>query len=322
MRRTPAIRRFPVTRVWFYDLTGLLCIPRKVKGAASFCALPQIETARVRSVLPQEAEDSGEADPNRPGHSRPELFGVHEYVPGDPLRDIHWKLSARLDKMMVREYVRPVSRDIGLLLLNGGSGISPAAADKLADAAFSLSLSLVQADVRHTLCWCENGQAKTAPVQSEEDVFAAARAMLSVPLCPSDMLLQLSAQCAAACRASGYFRRLRGGVCYPLAASQRVRPSHSSLETMCRRFLQSASLYARQAPSIRRSLPPLLPHFCLTRGCTHEKEKTCWAPFKQTALPLRVFVCIRTAAISSCPCCANMRRSAVLYSAYCFCFAP
>lgn len=60
-----------VTRVWFYDLTGLLCIPRKVKGAASFCALPQIETARVRSVLPQEAEDSGEADPNRPGHSRP-----------------------------------------------------------------------------------------------------------------------------------------------------------------------------------------------------------------------------------------------------------
>ncbi len=177
-----------VTRIWFYDLTGLLCIPRKVKGAASFCALPQSETARVRSVLPQEAEDSGEADPNRPGHSRPELFGVHEYVPGDPLRDIHWKLSARLDKMMVREYVRPVSRDIGLLLLNGGSGISPAAADKLADAAFSLSLSLVQADIRHTLCWCENGQAKTAPVQSEEDVFAAARAMLSVPLCPSDML--------------------------------------------------------------------------------------------------------------------------------------
>lgn len=177
-----------VTCVWFYDLTGLLCIPRKMKGAASFCALPQSETAPVRSISPQEAEDSGEVDPNRPGHSRPDLFGVHEYVPGDPLRDIHWKLSARLDKMMVREYVRPVSRDMGLLLLNGGSGISLAAADRLADAAFSLSLSLVQADVRHTLCWCENGQAKTALVQSEEDVFAAARAVLSVPLCPSDML--------------------------------------------------------------------------------------------------------------------------------------
>lgn len=177
-----------VTRIWFYDLTGLLCIPRKVKNAVSFCALPQSETAPVRSVLPQEAEDSGDADPNLPGHSRPELFGVHEYVPGDPLRDIHWKLSARLDKMMVREYVRPISRDMGLLLLNGGSGISVAAADRLADATFSLSLSLVQADIRHTLCWCENGQAKTVLVQSEEDVFAAARAMLSVPLCPSDIL--------------------------------------------------------------------------------------------------------------------------------------
>lgn len=179
-----------VTRVWFYDLTGLLCIPRNMKSTVSFCALPQSETAPVRFVLPQEAEDSGEVDSNRPGHSRPELFGVHEYVPGDPLRDIHWKLSARLDKMMVREYVRPISRDMELLILNGGGGISLAAADKLTDAAFSLSLSLVQADIRHTLCWCENGQAKAAPVQSEEDVFTAARTMLSAPLCPSDMLCQ------------------------------------------------------------------------------------------------------------------------------------
>lgn len=177
-----------VKRVWFYDLTGLLCIPRRMEAVATFCALPQNETIPVHSVLPQETEDSGETDPNRPGHSRPELFGVHEYLPGDPLRDIHWKLSARLDKMMVREYVRPVSRDMELLLLNGGSGLSLAAVDKLADAAFSLSLSLAHSQINHTFCWCENGQAKTVLIRSEGDSFAAVRAALSAGLCSSGEL--------------------------------------------------------------------------------------------------------------------------------------
>lgn len=177
-----------VERVWFYDLTGLFALPRTLRANTVFCVLPQTELFPVQAALPEEDEDSDDFDPNRSGHSRPELFGLHEYAQGDSIRSIHWKLSARLDKIMVREFVRPVSRNMGILLLNGGNNLSTAAADKLMDAVFSLSLSMAEANLKHTLCWCENGQAKSALIQSEEDVFLTMRTVLSAGLCADDML--------------------------------------------------------------------------------------------------------------------------------------
>ena len=46
------------------------------------------ETQTVRTFILQETEEPG---------------GVRAYVPGDPVRLIHWKLSAKMDKLLVRE---------------------------------------------------------------------------------------------------------------------------------------------------------------------------------------------------------------------------
>jgi uncharacterized protein (DUF58 family) len=43
-----------------------------------------------------------------------ELFGVREYRPGDPLRRIHWKSSARLGELVVREYEPPGVQTVGI----------------------------------------------------------------------------------------------------------------------------------------------------------------------------------------------------------------
>ena len=45
-----------------------------------------------------------------------ELYGVREYRPGDPLRRIHWKTSARRGDLVVREFEPPGLRVVGLLL--------------------------------------------------------------------------------------------------------------------------------------------------------------------------------------------------------------
>ena len=42
--------------------------------------------------------------------------GLREYAPGDPLRRIHWKASARHDSFMVREFDREPSGDLWLIL--------------------------------------------------------------------------------------------------------------------------------------------------------------------------------------------------------------
>jgi uncharacterized protein (DUF58 family) len=43
-----------------------------------------------------------------------ELFGVREYRPGDSLRRIHWRSSARLGELVVREYEPPGVQTVGI----------------------------------------------------------------------------------------------------------------------------------------------------------------------------------------------------------------
>jgi uncharacterized protein (DUF58 family) len=44
-----------------------------------------------------------------------EVFGVREYQPGDPLRRIHWRSSARHGELIVREYEPPGMQTLGIL---------------------------------------------------------------------------------------------------------------------------------------------------------------------------------------------------------------
>lgn len=48
-----------------------------------------------------------------------DLYGLREYVAGEPARHVHWRTSARLQKLMVSEYTRDERRQVILLLDNG-----------------------------------------------------------------------------------------------------------------------------------------------------------------------------------------------------------
>lgn len=59
-----------------------------------------------------EAEDSVSSPDGEPTG---DLLQLREYQPGDRLKDIHWKLTARTDEIMIKEYDR--ARDLYYLLL-------------------------------------------------------------------------------------------------------------------------------------------------------------------------------------------------------------
>lgn len=58
---------------------------------------------------------------NRKGNDPREVFDIREYLPGDDVRSIHWKLSGKLDDLIVREasdpthYHTAILPDLGLL---------------------------------------------------------------------------------------------------------------------------------------------------------------------------------------------------------------
>ena len=57
-------------------------------------------------------DDSENYAPDRTGYDLAEVYALREYAPGDSLRQMHWKLSSKLDKLVVREPSLPVRRSV------------------------------------------------------------------------------------------------------------------------------------------------------------------------------------------------------------------
>jgi uncharacterized protein (DUF58 family) len=80
--------------------------------------------AEVALVLPRFASLAGRREPReleasttspRAGYGN-EVFGVREYRPGDSLRRIHWRSSARRGELVVREYEPPGLQTLTILV--------------------------------------------------------------------------------------------------------------------------------------------------------------------------------------------------------------
>lgn len=99
-----------IKRARIFDLFGLLPLPvsrKHIYGTDRILVLPQreeifldLDDRKNTTRFPQEMEFrvQGEQDP-------PEVSQIREYQPGDALRKIHWKLTAKRDELMVCEHI-------------------------------------------------------------------------------------------------------------------------------------------------------------------------------------------------------------------------
>ncbi|MGW5744497.1 DUF58 domain-containing protein [Amycolatopsis sp. NPDC003861] len=67
-----------------------------------------------------------------------DLRDVREYQPGDEIRHLHWKATARTGRMMVRDYADPQQPRFTLLLDTRGDVLPPAGFEEAVDLAASL----------------------------------------------------------------------------------------------------------------------------------------------------------------------------------------
>lgn len=112
-----------------------------------------------------------------------DMIGIREYVPGDPVRNIHWKLSEKTDKMLVKELGDPVT-DQYLLLMDSSVDIAqdPVALDAVASVFTSLIRAMREDDMIISAGWTDpaTGDAAVRRIITDEDASAAADEYLAV----------------------------------------------------------------------------------------------------------------------------------------------
>lgn len=121
---------------------------------------------------------------SRRGNDPGEVRAIREYVPGDPVRNIHWKLSEKTDKLLVKELGNPVT-DQFLVIMDTSTEISqdPAALETTASVFVSLIQTLKKNATGLSIGWTdpETGRAVIRKIVEDYDMEAAADEYLAVP---------------------------------------------------------------------------------------------------------------------------------------------
>ena len=129
------------------------------------------------------APDSERFSLTHAGLDPSETYAIREYIPGDPIRSIHWKLSEKTEKLLVRELSRPVLSRV-LLLLAGTASVPPAVAAAMVQTLLSVSYALAREGISHTLGWtdAQTGAPVRHDIRAQADVCARIDALLSGPI--------------------------------------------------------------------------------------------------------------------------------------------
>lgn len=146
---TVAIR---TAKIRVYDAFGLFAFRKANLAEETIIIYPDMRDVHVNMENPAASTvDGSRYSPNKPGMDVSEIFAMREYVPGDEIRKIHWKLSGKTDKLMVRDFSLPLNYSVFLLLeLQKGS---EDLVDAQVEVFLSISRALLESGVNHNMGW-------------------------------------------------------------------------------------------------------------------------------------------------------------------------
>ncbi len=155
------------------DYFGVFSLPIKINKRVSVSFLPRLHS--IEPALRKNNYTASETtlySKHKPGDDPAEVFAVREYVDGDKLSRIHWKLTSKQDKYMVKDYSFPINESVLLLpelVLGEGKETDLDCIDAVLGIVFSLSHTLIERKILHAIGYY-NAQVDKVCVQKIHDL--------------------------------------------------------------------------------------------------------------------------------------------------------
>ena len=146
--------RIAVPKVTLYYCFGLIGIRYSCEDVAHMTVQPDtFETAVILVPNSSSTDDSELYSQDLPGMDLTETYQIREYVPGDSIRQIHWKLSNKFDKLIVRDPGLPITRNVLVFWERTGESGDPDVIDAQAEVIISLCRSLMDNGIQFNIGW-------------------------------------------------------------------------------------------------------------------------------------------------------------------------
>ena len=161
-------------RVWIGDLLGFFAVPKKCRGVVKSVVLPLGAQPYVEGDIKSLSSDRSKLKAKR-GGGVAEDHDLREYQEGDPVRSIHWKLSAKMNKAIVREALVPEKQGVSVMF---DLGAQP---EETLDSLKWLCAELLADNLDVCLSWTlENGVTVVRSINSVRDFERALGELLSI----------------------------------------------------------------------------------------------------------------------------------------------
>lgn len=163
----------------------------KKEAFCNFTILPELFSTRVEySLHESDIYDCETYSPHRKGQDYSEIYQIREYVPGDNIRHVHWKLSGRSDNLMVKDASFPLDKSMLVVMdksISEGT-VSPDESEALASITVSVCRCLSDEGLDYQMVWNdpETDLCTVKKVQFEQDLAESIPSLMTGPVQPSD----------------------------------------------------------------------------------------------------------------------------------------
>lgn len=180
----------------FYDLLGMFCWKKETDIVNEiFIHPPEIQMS-VGLSKRKESRNFGKLyHPFKKGQDVSEISNLRDYVPGDEINRIHWKLSAKFDKVIIKEFGYPANYDTLILyeVMKEANGKQIPNKNNVGVLALTIALSeaFLRLNVKHTVGHVYSGEWRTMNIDSIRKHEEMATQILCVPIDQEQNYIQM-----------------------------------------------------------------------------------------------------------------------------------
>lgn len=156
-----------------FDMFGMFAFDKELSCLREVLIMPSKQEKFEKVDLSVLGVSDDEELQYRKGDDVSQISQIRDYVPGDRLQNVHWKLSAKSSELQVKEFSMPYSEDVVLLLEFYVNKEEPEVFDELIETLYAFSMDLIRQGRKFAVMYHGSGsyQLERTEVFHEDDLM-------------------------------------------------------------------------------------------------------------------------------------------------------
>lgn len=183
-----------ITDMYLMDWFGFIPIREEYTAKANTSVLPDTFLPNIYlNLYSCEREDAENWSAIKKGNDQSELFALREYLSGDNIKQIHWKMSAKKGQLIIKEASLPIEKSLLIFWDKNIKKCTAEEMDVMAECVASVSQSILEQGTPFVLGWTEGRDTVFENIDTDEQLLQMIPRMLKHGAdCqnPKDILIQ------------------------------------------------------------------------------------------------------------------------------------